>query len=138
MAMHVVENVPTSFSLTYALMDKERHMGLSDEHHAIIDELSGLPMSLELSKSIDGADERSDEMIAEASNKNYKWLVMSDGERSKMDAAVEISLENIFTDYESRSVTYACQIYSIPNQNCIFLNKKIRGQLKVENYELEN
>ena len=125
MAMLVVKNVPTSFSLTYALMDKERYMGLSDEHHAIIDELSGLPMSLELSKSIGGADVRSAEMITEASNKNYEWLVVSDGERSKMDAAVEISLENIFTDYESRSVTDACQIYSIPNQNCIFLNKKI-------------
>ncbi|MDB3911835.1 hypothetical protein N9381_08645 [Paracoccaceae bacterium] len=120
MATHVVENVPTSFAVTYALMNKERCMGLSDEHHVINDELSGLPMSLELSKSIDGADERSEEMITKASNKNYKWLVVSDDELSKMDAAVAIGLETIFTDYERRGVTDARHIYSIPNQNPIF------------------
>ena len=112
---YVVENVPTTFAVTYALMNKERYMGLSDEHRAIIDELAGLPMSLELARSFDGADDRSKRMIAEA-DKGYRWIVVSDEERAKMDAAVQNGLQTIFADYESNGITNAREIYEALNR----------------------
>ena len=99
---YVVENVPATFAVTYALMNKERYMSLSDEHRAIVGELAGLPMSLELAKSFDGADDRSKEMIAEA-DKGYQWIVVSDEVRAKMDAAVQKGLQTIFADYKAKA-----------------------------------
>lgn len=113
-ATHVAENVPVSFAVTFAVMNKERYMGLSDEHRAIIDELAGLPMSLKLAESFDGADARSKEMIAQA-NKDWDWVVVSDEERAKMDAAVAEGLEVIFADYESRGIANAREIYEALN-----------------------
>lgn len=113
---HVVENVPTSFAVTYAVMNKERYLGLSEEHRAIIDEVAGLPMSLELAKSFDGADDRSRTMIAETSNKKYEWVVVSDEERAKMDTAVATGLEAIFADYEQRGITNVRDIYTALNR----------------------
>lgn len=114
-ASHVVENVPVSFAVTYAIMNKERYESLSDEHRAIIDALSGLPMSLKLAESFDGADERSKKMLADA-NKSYEWIVVSDAERTKMNAAVEQGLDKIFADYTSRGITNAREIYDALNQ----------------------
>ncbi len=112
---YVVENVPATFAVTYALMNKERYMSLSDEHRAIVDELAGLPMSLELAKSFDGADDRSKELIAEA-DKGYQWIVVSDEERAKMDAAVQKGLQTIFADYESKGIADAREIYEALNK----------------------
>ena len=112
---YVVENVPATFAVTYALMNKERYMSLSDEHRAIVDELAGLPMSLELAKSFDGADDRSKEMIAEA-DKGYQWIVVSDEVRAKMDAAVQKGLQTIFADYESKGIADAREIYEALNK----------------------
>jgi len=112
---YVVENVPTTFAVTYAVMNKERYESLSDEHRAIIDELAGLPMSLELAKSFDGADEVSKKLIAE-SDKSYEWKVVSDEERAKMDAAVAEGLKAIFADYESRGISNAREIYDALNK----------------------
>jgi TRAP-type C4-dicarboxylate transport system substrate-binding protein len=114
-ATHVAENVPVSFAVTYAVMNKERYQSLSDEHRAIVDELAGLPMSLKLAESFDGADERSKKMLADA-NKNYEWVVVSDEERAKMDAAVAEGLKAVFADYEKRGVTNAREIYEALNQ----------------------
>ncbi len=114
-ASHVVENVPVSFAVTYALMNKERYESLSSEHRAIIDELAGLPMSLELAKSFDGADDLSKKMIADA-DKDYEWIVVSSGERAKMDAAVEKGLDTIFADYESKGISNAREIYNALNR----------------------
>ncbi|KPA21775.1 Sialic acid-binding periplasmic protein SiaP precursor [Shimia sp. SK013] len=112
---YVVENIPASFAVTYAVMNKERYMGLSDEHRAIIDEVAGLPMSLELAKSFDGADARSKKMIEEDQAKKYEWVVVSDAERAKMDAAVALGLEEIFTDYEGRGIASVREIYKALN-----------------------
>ena len=114
-ASYVVENVPVSFAVTYAVMNRERYMSLSDEHRAIVDELSGLPMSLKLAESFDGADERSKKMIAEA-DKSYEWIVVSDEERTKMDAAVAEGLEVIFADYKKRGIPNAREIYESLNR----------------------
>ncbi len=114
-ASHVVENVPVSFAVTYAIMNKERYEGLSAEHRKIIDEVAGLPMSLKLAESFDGADERSKKMLAGA-DKKYEWIVVSDEERAKMDAAVSMGLETIFADYKSRGVEDAQEIYKALNR----------------------
>ncbi|MDE0303676.1 MAG: TRAP transporter substrate-binding protein [Albidovulum sp.] len=114
-ASHVVDNVPVSFAVTFAVMNKERYMSLSEEHRAIIDELAGLPMSLKLAESFDSADERSKKLIAEA-EKNYEWIVVSDEERAKMDAAVAAGIETIFAEYESRGIANAREIYEALNR----------------------
>lgn len=114
-ASHVVENVPVSFAVTYAIMNKERYQSLSEEHRNIIDEVAGLPMSLKLAESFDGADERSKKII-DAAEKNYKWIVVSDEERAKMDAAVENGLESVFADYENRGIKNVREIYKSLNK----------------------
>ncbi len=110
-ASHVAENIPVSFAVTFAVMNKERYLELSDEHRAIIDELAGLPMSLKGAESFDGADERSKKMIADA-DKGYQWTVVSDAERAKMDAAVAAGLQTIFADYATKGVANAEDIYN--------------------------
>ena len=114
-ASHVVENVPVTFAVTYAVMNMERYLSLSDEHRVIIDELAGLPMSLELAKSFDGADDRSKELIA-AADKGYEWIVVSDEERARMDAAVADGLEQIFAEYADNGISNAREIYEALNQ----------------------
>lgn len=113
-ATHVVENVPVSFAVTYAIMNKERYEGLSDEHRGIIDELAGLPMSLKLAESFDGADERSKKMIAEA-DEDYDWIVVNDAERARMNDAVADGLDVIFAEDESRGISNAREIYEALN-----------------------
>lgn len=113
---YIVENVPATFAVTYAVMNKERYMGLSDEHRAIIDEVAGLPMSLELAKSFDGADEVSKKIISETTDKGYTWVVVSEEERAKMDAAVATGLEVIFADYEGRGISNVREIYDALNK----------------------
>lgn len=114
-AGYVVDNVPVSFAVTYAVMNKERYLSLSNEHRAIVDELAGTAMSLKLAESFDGADERSKQMMAGA-DKNYEFIVVSDEERAKMDAAVAEGLEKVFADYESRGIANAREIYKALNQ----------------------
>lgn len=112
---YVVENVPVTFAVTYAAMNKERYEGLSQEHRKIIDEVAGLPMSLQLAKSFDDADEVSKKLISKA-DKGYQWVVVTDEERTKMDAAVAKGLEKIFADYEGRGIKNAREIYDALNQ----------------------
>ncbi len=45
-AKFVVGNVPVQFAATYVAMNKERYRGLSREHRKIIDDISGLTLSL--------------------------------------------------------------------------------------------
>jgi len=113
-ATYVAENVPVSFAVTYAIMNKERYLELSEDHQKIIDDLSGLPMSLKGAESFDGADERSKKMIADA-DKGYKWILVSDAERAKMDAAVATGLKTIFADYASNGIDNAEEIYNALN-----------------------
>lgn len=112
---HIVENVPASFAVTYAVMNKERYMGLSESHRAIIDDVAGLPMSLELAASFDNADEVSKGLIEAkiaGGDAGFEWVVVSEEERAKMDAAVAVGLEVIFSDYESRGIVNVREIYN--------------------------
>ncbi|MCY3879843.1 MAG: TRAP transporter substrate-binding protein [Rhodobacteraceae bacterium] len=114
-AEYAVENVPVSFQVTYVIMNNERYEGLSDAHKAIIDELAGLPMSLELAKSFDRADDIAREML-ETTELNYQWVFVSDGERMKMDAAVINGMDAIYADYAARGISNAQEIYEALNR----------------------
>ena len=114
---HLVSNVPVQHAVFFVAMNKERYMGLSDEHRAIIDDLAGEAFSLQGAASFDGADEKSLEIMQTADQMNKVTQVeVSAEERAKMDAAVAEGLEVIFADYESRGITDAREVYNAINQ----------------------
>ncbi len=113
-AKYAVENIPVSFQVTYAIMNKERYEGLSAEHRAIIDELAGLPMSMELAKSFDHADDVAREVL-DPNELPYEWKTVSDTERAKMDAAVIEGMAAIYEDYADRGIPNAQAIYEALN-----------------------
>ena len=115
-ATHFVTNVPVQHAVIFVVMNRERYEGLSAEHRAIIDELSGEPASSKLAESFDGADERSLRMMNETTGKNYVVVEVSDEERGRMDAAVAEGLQVIFAEYAERGITNAEDIYNAINQ----------------------
>lgn len=118
-ADYAVYNTPATFQVTYAIMNKERYEGLSAEHRAIIDELAGLPMSLELAKSFQSADDMAKKWIdenLESGNLKFEWIVTSDAERAKMEAAARDGMEAIYADYAARGIPNAREIYEALNK----------------------
>lgn len=115
-ASHFVTNVPVQHAVIFVVMNKERYMGLSDEHRAIIDELAGEAASMKLAESFDGADARSLQMMTDTEGKNYELIVVSAEERARMDAAVADGLATIFADYAARGIENAEEIYNAINQ----------------------
>ncbi|GAA6208066.1 TRAP transporter substrate-binding protein [Cognatishimia sp. WU-CL00825] len=114
-----VVNTPATFNPVFFVMNKERYQNLSDAHRAIIDEISGLPFSIELARSFQDADESAlkwkDERIAEG-KLNVEWIEVSAEERAKMEAAAAAGMEQIYADYASRGVSNAREIYGALNQ----------------------
>ena len=116
-ARFVVGNVPVQFAATFVAMNKERYRGLSREHRKIVDDISGLPMSLKGAEAFDGADRRSEKMMKNSSKMaRVKWVQVSAGERAKMDEAVRRGLEALFADYEKRGIADAREIYEAINK----------------------
>ena len=115
-ASHFVTNVPVQHAVIFVVMNKERYMGLSDEHRAIVDELSMMESSMKLAESFDGADERSLKMMGEADGKSYEVVEVTAAERELMDAAVAEGLKVIFADYAERGIDNAEEIYNAINQ----------------------
>ena len=116
-ATHLVTNVPVQHAVFFVAMNKERYMGLSDEHRAIIDDLAGETFSLQGAASFDGADSNSFQIMQTAEQMaNVTQIEVSAEERAKMDAAVAEGLESIFADYEARGITDARAVYSAINQ----------------------
>ena len=114
-ATHFVINVPVQHAVIFVVMNRERYEGLSAEHRAIIDELSGEAASLKLAESFDGADERSLALMLETTGKNYELIEVSGDERTRMDAAVAEGLKAIFADYADRGIGNAEEIYNAIN-----------------------
>lgn len=118
-ADYVVVNTPATFNPVFYVMNKERYDGLSEKHRAIIDEISGLPFSMELARAFHHADEVAlkwkDEQIA-AGTLNVEWKVASDEERAKMEAAAADGMEIIYADYASRGIPNAKEIYEALNR----------------------
>ena len=115
-ATHFVTNVPVQHAVIFVVMNRERYEGLSAEHRAIIDDLSGEAASMKLAESFDGADERSLAMMLETTGKNYELLEVSADERARMDAAVAEGLKAIFADYAERGIDNAEEIYNAINK----------------------
>ena len=113
---HFVTNVPVQHAVIFVVMNRERYEGLSDEHRAIIDDLSGEAASLKLAESFDGADMRSLALMNETTGKNYELIKVSADERARMDAAVADGLRAIFADYAERGIGNAEEIYNAINQ----------------------
>lgn len=114
---HLMTNVPVQHAAFFVAMNKERYMGLSDEHRAIIDDIAGETFSLQGAASFDGADAKSFEIMQSADQMTrVNQIEVSADERAKMDAAVNEGLEAIFADYESRGVSNAREVYQAINQ----------------------
>lgn len=114
---YFVDNVPIQFAVFFVAMNKERYEGLSDEHRAIIDELSGEIFSLKGAESFDAADAKSiAAMDSAAQMADVAVVSVSAEERAKMDAAVAEGLEVIFADYDSRGIANAREIYQAINK----------------------
>ena len=87
--------------------------------NAIIDELAGLPMSLELAKSFQGADEIAKKWIDDnlaTGDLKFEWIVTSDEERAKMEAAIENGMDAIYAEYAERGIPNAREIYEALNK----------------------
>lgn len=114
-ADYFVENVPVQHAVIFVLMNRERYEGLSDEHRAIIDDLRGEAISMQLAASFDGADQRSLAMMTENTTAEFEVVRVSDEERALMDAAVAVGIEAVFADYNERGITDAREIYEALN-----------------------
>lgn len=116
-ADYFVENVPVQHAVVFVLMNRERYEGLSDAHRAIIDDLAGEAISMQIAASFDGADQRSLAMINERlGDGSFEMVRLSDEERARVDAAMEAGMEAVFADYESRGIDDARAIYAAMNQ----------------------
>lgn len=110
-ADYFVENVPVQHAVIFVLMNRERYMGLSEEHRAIIDDLRGEAISMQLAASFDGADERSLALMEANSDATYEVVRVSDEERALMDAAITRGMEVVFTQYEADGIADAREIF---------------------------
>ncbi|MEO0485878.1 MAG: TRAP transporter substrate-binding protein [Pseudomonadota bacterium] len=118
-ADYAILNTPATFNPVFYVMNRERYEGLSAEHQAIIDEVSGLPFSMELARSFHHADEVALDWVAEqqaAGELNVEWITVSDAERAKMEAAAADGMAEIYADYAARGIDNAQEIYEALNQ----------------------
>ncbi|MEM6478402.1 MAG: TRAP transporter substrate-binding protein [Pseudomonadota bacterium] len=115
-ASHFTVNVPVQHAVIFVVMNKERYMGLSDDHRAIVDELAGEAASMKLAEGFDGADVKSLAMMESAEGKNFEIVTVSAQERARMDAAVADGMQAIFADYASRGIDNAEEIYNAINK----------------------
>lgn len=117
-ASHYVDNIPVSFAVFFVAMNKERYMGLSDEHRAIIDELAGAEVSMMGATSFHNDAVRG--MKANASDapqvKDVTFVSVSADERAKMDALTAEALQKIFAGYAESGIDNAEEIYNALNQ----------------------
>lgn len=118
-ADYAILNTPATFNPVFYVMNKERYESLSPEHQAVIDEVSGLPFSMELARSFHHADEVALEWVEEqraAGELNVEWITVSDEERAKMEAAAAAGMEEIYQEYAARGIDNAQEIYEAINQ----------------------
>lgn len=115
-ATHFVTNVPVQHAVVFVVMNRERYEGLSADHRAIIDELSGTAASMKMAESFDGADEKSFALMNKTDDKKYQLIEVSSDERARMDVAVAEGLQVIFADYTDRGIDNAEAIYNAINR----------------------
>ena len=115
---HYIENIPATFAVFFVAMNKERYLGLSQEHRAIIDELSGETASLMGAASFQNERQRGIDFLAAnpPEMRNVTRVRISDAVRAEMDAAVASGLREIFADYAERGIENAEEIYNAINK----------------------
>lgn len=115
---HYIDNIPVSFAVFFVAMNKERYMGLSDEHRAIIDGMSGQEVSMMGASSFHNEGERGKAWHATkpAAMKDVISVSVPAEERAKMDVAIQAGLQRIFDDYKSRGMDNAEAIYNAMNE----------------------
>jgi len=115
---HYVDNIPVSFAVFFVAMNKERYLGLSDEHRAIIDDLSGKEVSMMGATSFHNDAQRG--FAANAGDapqvKDVSFVSISAEERTKMDALTAEALQTIFAEYADNGIENAEEIYDALNQ----------------------
>lgn len=116
---YAILNVPATFNPVYFVMNKERYEDLSDEHKAVLDEIAGLPFSMELARSFHLADQHALEWVEEqrqAGNLKVEWKTVSAEERAKMEKAAADGMAQIYADYAERGISNAMEIYEALNK----------------------
>lgn len=117
-ATHYIDNIPVTFAIFFVAMNKERYLGLSDEHRAIIDELAGEPTSMMGATSFHNEGQRGIDWLATnpAAMKDVVSVSVSEEERAKMDAVITEGLKGIFAEYAERGIENAAEIHKAMNQ----------------------
>lgn len=115
---HYIDNIPVTFAVFFVAMNLERYLGLSDEHRAIIDELSGETVSMMGATSFHNEGQRGKDWQATnpPAMDEITSISISGEERAKIDEAVARGLQTIFADYASRGIDNAEEIYNAMNQ----------------------
>ena len=117
-ASHYIDNIPVSFAVFFVAMNKERYMGLSDEHRAIIDELAGEQVSMMGAQSFHNDSLRGMKAHDDGAPqvKDVTFVSVSAEERAKMDALTAEALQKVFAEYASNGIDNAEAIYNALNQ----------------------
>jgi len=115
---HYIDNIPVSFAVFFVAMNKERYMELSDEHRAIIDDLSGETASMMGATSFHNEGLRGKDWLATKPEamKDITSVTISDEERAKMDAVIQEAMKGIFAEYAERGIENAEEIYNAMNK----------------------
>lgn len=115
---HYIDNIPVTFAQFFVAMNKERYEGLSDEHRAIIDEISGETASMMGATSFHNEGLRGKEWQATKPKEmeEITSVSISAEERVKMDAIIQEAMKGIFADYAERGIDNAEEIYNAMNK----------------------
>lgn len=115
---HYIDNIPVSFAVFFVAMNKERYMDLSDEHRAIIDDLSGETVSMMGAQSFHNDSLRGMKAHADGAAQvaDVTFVSIAGEERAKIDALTADALQKIFADYAKNGIDNAEEIYNALNQ----------------------
>ncbi|MFZ5693748.1 MAG: TRAP transporter substrate-binding protein [Pseudomonadota bacterium] len=113
---YYIDNIPPQFQTVYFVMNLDRYRGLKPEHRAIIDALAGKEFTKVASASFHDADAKALAEMKKAGGTSYRFIVVSDEERAKMDAAVAKGMKVIFDSYAARGRTNAREVYEALNK----------------------
>jgi len=118
-ANYAIINTPASSLPLFVAMNRQTYEGLSPEHRQVIDEIAGLPLSIALTRSFDDYDDYALEWIDEqikAGELKIEWIVTSDEERAKMEAAAAAAMDEVYADYAARGIDNAREIFEALNR----------------------
>ena len=113
---YYIDNFPPQFQTVYFVMNSDRYRSLKPEHRAIIDALAGAEFTKVASASFHDADAKALAEMKKVASTSYRFIVVSDAERAKMDAEIAKGMKVIFTGYAARGRTNAQEVYEAINK----------------------